>query len=202
MEKKLMNIIKNIKITGLIITLYAVMAFPVLGNDHKRHDHETHHADSHKEHHHKAHHGGCLNAVDKCEIAHVEVRVSGDVMKCWFVGGGHDTDKAVRIPEKKIILSVKSGNNEEKRLVLKARPIELAEEKVGDCSFFEGKADWLLSLKEFEAYGKATVKGKIRDIKIHYPEGYDPDHEDEDDHDHNHEHKHDMTNEHNHTEKK
>ncbi|MFH2064310.1 MAG: hypothetical protein ABIK15_03795 [Pseudomonadota bacterium] len=174
--------IKNIKIIGLMITLYAVMAFPVFGDDQPKDDHDTHHADSHMEHHHKTHHGGCLNAVTMCEIAHIEVKVSGDVMKCWFVGGGHDTDKAVHIPEKQIILSVKFGNNEQKKLILKAKPIELAEETIGHCSCFEGQADWLSSLKEFKAYGKATVKGKIRDIEIHYPEGYDPDHE------HKHEH--------------
>lgn len=182
------NSIMIVKLIGFAIAFCAIITFPAFASDQKKHNHESphkehhhdaHHENNHEEHHHEAHHGGCLNAVAKCEIAHVEVKVSGDVMKCWFVGGGHDTDKAVRIPDREIILSVKSGNNEEKKLVLKARPIELAEEKIGDCSFFEGKADWLSSLKEFEAYGKATVKGKIRDIEIHYPEGYDPDHEHE-----------------------
>jgi len=155
--------IRKIILTGFVIAFYAISINPVMGSEHQKHNH-------------KAYHGGCLNVVDKCEIAHVEVKVSGDAMKCWFVGGGPDTEKAVRIPDKEIILSIKFGRNKEKKLILKAMPIELAEETVGDCSFFEGKAEWLSFLPEFEAFGKANVKGKVRDIIIHYPEGYDSDH--------------------------
>jgi hypothetical protein len=163
-----------IKIIGLTVAFLVGSAFSGFGSDHKEHHHDAHH----ENHHHEAHHGGCLNAIGKCEIAHIEVKVEGNVMKCWFVGGGHDTDRAVRIPDREVILSVKLGENTEKKLILQPKPIELAEEKVGDCSYFEGRADWLSSVKKFKAFGKATVKGKVRDVEIHYPAGYDPDHED------------------------
>lgn len=150
------------------------MVLPVFGSGHN-HDHD---------YHHKAHHEGCLNAISDCELAHIEVKVKGDVMECWFVGGGHDTDRAVRIPDKRIVLTVEYGKHKKRELVLNAKPIELAEEKPGDCSRFEGRADWLTGLKEFRAFGKAKVKGRVRNIEIHYPEGYDPDHGHEDKYDH------------------
>ena len=196
-EDELMKF-NTIKIIVFSITFFTVMAFPVFADAGNTHDDDNHHTKSHHGDHHKAHHGGCLNAIDNCELAHIEVKVSENKLKCWFVGGGHDTNKAVRIPEKQIILSIKFGNSEDRKLTLKAVPIVLAEETVGDCSYFEAKAEWLSSLKEFQAFGKAKVKGKIRDIEIHYPEGYDPDHEHEHKREHGHEHKREHKHEHEH----
>ena len=84
-----------------------------------------------------------------------------------------------RIPvvDEKITLSVTMEDNTKKTLVLLAEPIELAEERVGNCSCFEGEADWLPAAKRFEASGTVTVKGKTRELKIHYPGGHGPDHE-------------------------
>jgi hypothetical protein len=126
---------------------------------------------------HVAHHGGCLNAIETCAVGHAEVKIDGDVLKCWFVGGENETDKAVRATDKEIVLAVtpKGGQGQPKSLTLQPKPNELAGETVGDCSCFEGKADWLNGVKEFDATGKVNCKGKQRDIKIEYPTGYDRD---------------------------
>lgn len=124
-------------------------------------------------------HGGCLNEIGECENGHAEVKVDGTVLKLWFVGGGNDTKKAVRVPDKEIVLEfielLRSAPN--LKLVLKAKPLALAEEKVGDCSYFEGQADWLKDRKKFSAVGTVTFKGKQVELKIEYPHGYDPDHD-------------------------
>ena len=124
---------------------------------------------------HEAHHGGCLNAIETCAVGHAEVKIDGDVLKVWFVGGENETDKAVRVSDKQIILAVTPDGGQEKSLTLEAKPNELAQEKAGDCSAFEGKADWLNGVKKFTATGKVNLKGKHRPIKIEYPDGYDPD---------------------------
>ena len=127
------------------------------------------------EHGHKAHHGGCLNAIELCSVGHVEVKVNTGTLRCWFVGGENETDKSVRVPDEEIRLAVRLDGGEEKPLVLAARPIDLAGEKAGDCSYFEGAADWLKDIKRFEATGRVNFKGQERPIKIEYPDGYDPD---------------------------
>jgi hypothetical protein len=125
---------------------------------------------------HKAAHGGCLNAIGTCENGHAEVRVEGDILKLWFVGGGSDTDKAVRIPDREFALTITPrGSKETKTLVLKAKPVEIAEETVGNCSHFEGQADWLKGIREFTARGNVTFKGRAQTLQIEYPTGYDPD---------------------------
>ncbi len=125
---------------------------------------------------HKAAHGGCLNALGACENGHAEVKLEGGRLKLWFVGGGTDTEKAVRVPDKEIALSVTlAGAPAAKPLLLKAAPNELAEEKEGDCSHFEGAADWLNGAKKFTATGTVTFKGRKQAIRIEYPAGYDPD---------------------------
>jgi hypothetical protein len=76
-----------------------------------------------------------------------------------------------------ITLSVKVDDPQAttQTLTLQAKPNELAEEKVGDCATFEGKADFLNGAKKFNATGEVEFKGKMRKIVIQYPEGYDPD---------------------------
>ena len=73
------------------------------------------------------------------------------------------------MPDTEIRLAVKLEGGEEKPLVLAAKPIDLAGEKVGDCSYFEGTADWLKDVKKFSATGKVNCKGKERPIRIEYP---------------------------------
>jgi len=146
---------------------YAAFALGCGGNEKAHHEHEG-------EHH--AAHGGCLNALGTCENGHAEAKLEGDVLMVWFVGGGSDTDKAVRIPDGEITLAVTIGGEKKARtLVLTSKPNELAEEKEGDCSRFEGKADWLRGMTEFVATGRVTFKGKPQDVRIEYPKGYDPD---------------------------
>ena len=124
---------------------------------------------------HKAHHQGCLNAIETCEVGHAETKIEGDTLKVWFVGGGTDTGRAVRVPDQTINLTIITPDKKTKNLILYPKPNILAEEKPGDCSFFEGKAPWLIGLKEFNAAGKVNFKGKERNIIIEYPKGYDPD---------------------------
>ena len=124
---------------------------------------------------HEAHHGGSLNAIETCAVGHAEVKLDGKVLKVWFVGGENETDKAVRVSDTQIALTVQPDGGQEKPLTLDARPNALAEEKVGDCSYFQAKADWLAGVKKFTACGKVNLKGKLRPIRIEYPDGFDPD---------------------------
>ena len=127
---------------------------------------------------HKAAHGGCLNAIGSCATGHAEVQVEGEVLRLWFVGGENDTDKAVRVPDKEITLTVKvEGEKEPRTVTLKCKPNQLLEEKEGDCSYFEGQADWLKEVQGFEATGTVNFKGKKENLKIDFPHGYDPDHQ-------------------------
>ncbi len=135
-------------------------------------------AGGHEQHEgeHESAHGGCLNALGTCENGHTEVKVDGDVMKLWFVGGGSDTLKAVRVPDREITLDVAlAGQTESRPVVLAAAPEPLAEETVGDCSHFEGRADWLAGAGSFKATGVVAFKGQQQKVVIEYPEGYDPD---------------------------
>jgi hypothetical protein len=130
---------------------------------------------------HEAAHGGCLNELCECENGHAEMKLEGNVLRLWFVGGGNNTKTSVRVPDKEITLTVKGENGApDKQLVLAAKPIELAEEKIGDCSYFEAQADWLKGIKEFKAGGSVLFKGKKTEIRIEYPKGYDPDHDTKD----------------------
>lgn len=124
---------------------------------------------------HKSPHGGVLNVIEACGIGHVEVKLEGDTLKCWFVGGESDTASAVRVPDRQITLTVTLQGGPEKTLTLDAKPNELAEEKAGNCSQFEGNANWLAKATKFQAAGTVNFKGKARPIRIEYPEGYDPD---------------------------
>ena len=127
-------------------------------------------------HGHKAAHGGCLNVIGSCGNGHAEVKVEGDILKLWFVGGENDTDKAVRVPDKELTLAVNvEGGQNPRSITLKCKPIQLLEEKEGDCSCFEGQADWLKTAKDFEAKGTVTFRGKQQEFKIDYPHGFDPD---------------------------
>jgi len=135
-------------------------------------------SDAAEEHHshHEAHHGGVLNVIGE-EAGHIEIRVEGDTLEAWFVGGGHDTDRSVPIKAEEIPLKVSVPGKGEMALVLKASPMKLAGEKVGHCSHFIAKADWLRDVREFEARGEVVFKGIRYELIIRYPEGYDPMHD-------------------------
>ena len=163
---------------GVIFVGCAVMAIVGCKSAQKKDANQsatTQTADKPAEAKHEAHHGGCLNAIETCAVGHAEVKIDGDVMKVWFVGGENATDKAVRVSDKQIVLAVRPDGGAEKNLTLDAKPSDLTGEKVGDCSYFEGKADWLAGVKKFTATGKVNHTGKERPIKIEYPDGYDPD---------------------------
>lgn len=118
--------------------------------------------------HHEAHHGGVLNVIGD-EAGHIEIRVERDTLEAWFVGGGHDTDRSVPIKAEEIPLKVTVPGKGEMALVLKASPMKLAGEKVGHCSHFIARADWLRDVKGFEARGEVVFKGIRQELVIKYP---------------------------------
>jgi len=123
---------------------------------------------------HEAVHGGSLNVIGCCEAGHAEVLATEGSVEVWFVGGGHDTNKSVRIKDEEIKLAVSiAGVKEAFDLVLKADPLKLAEESTGDCSHFSG-FDKRLGEKNilFKAKAKINYKGKKVELIIDYPQGY------------------------------
>lgn len=118
---------------------------------------------------HEAHHGGVLNVIGE-EAGHAELRITGDVVELWFVGGGNDTHRAAPIKADRVKLTV------EKELVLDAAPLALAGEGEGACSHFTAHCDWLGAMGEFVAHGQVRFKGQDFELVIHYPQGYDPHH--------------------------
>ena len=126
-------------------------------------------------HGHRAHHGGVLNVIGE-EAGHIEIRLQEDNLQAWFVGGGHDTHLSVPIKAAEIPLTVSVPGKAEMESVLKADPMKLAGEKIGHCSHFVAKADWLRDVKKFEARGEVEFKGIRHKLLIKYPEGYDPMH--------------------------
>lgn len=125
---------------------------------------------------HKTAHGGVLNAICKCEIGHAEVKPEGDTLWVWFVGGAPDTTRAVPIPERSISLKITTpGTKTAKTLVLQPDPLDLAGEKVGSCSRFEGRASWLQGITAFTGTATVRFKGQPQPLRIEYPNGYDPD---------------------------
>ena len=128
---------------------------------------------------HDAHHGGVLNVIGE-EVGHAEIRIVGDVVELWFVGGGNDTHRAVPIKADKVKLMV------EKELILDAAPLVLAGESADNCSHFTAQAHWLVAMEEFSAHGRVLFKGQEYELHIHYPHGYDPYHGHAHEHEHNH----------------
>jgi hypothetical protein len=125
---------------------------------------------------HKAHHGGALNAVGGCETGHAEVKVAGDRVELWFVGGGSETGRAVRVAAKLITLDATLPDGTIEKLTLEVDPLELAGEEPGDASHFVGRADWLRTAKSWRATGRVEFKGAERDLVLVWPEGWDPGH--------------------------
>jgi hypothetical protein len=127
---------------------------------------------------HEAAHGGVLNVIGN-EVGHAELRLTGDLVELWFVGGGNDTNRAVPIQADTVKLTV------EKDLVLEAAPLVLAGEKKGTCSHYTARAEWLSAMGDFTAHGRVLFKGQEFDLFLRYPEGYHPHHG------HGHAHQHD-----------
>lgn len=162
---------KNIFITLIFIFMLFNSEMVLADNSHEKHHNEY----NHKIGEHEAPHGGCLNIMKSCEFGHAEVKVTGETIEIWFVGGGTETSKAVRIKDNDIKLEIAiSGMKEKKELILKADPIVLAEEAVGDCSHFVGSDPSLkIDSLKFKATAKVNFKGILMDTKIAYPEGID-----------------------------
>ena len=164
------------------MTLVSLL-FVACHNDHEHHNHgkemeEYHHHDhnSHGDHHnhtHKAYHDGVLNIIESCEVGHAEVKVNNGQLDLWFVGGSDHTDRSVRVKETEINLKITTEDSKIEKLLLEAAPLELAEESIGDCSHFVGKADWLKDIKNFRGESEIIFKGKKMKLIIDYPHGFD-----------------------------
>lgn len=127
---------------------------------------------------HESAHGGCLNAIGTCENGHAEVKIEGTTLRLWFVGGGTATKTSVRVPDASITLSAADPTGgATQSIVLTAKPLVLAQEKAGDCSYFEGSAPWLAGLKTLHATGTTTFRGALAKLVIDWPAGFDPDDE-------------------------
>ncbi len=159
----------------LFVSFIAIVCFghPMINSaaDDRDHSEEGHHPG-----HHKAYHGGVLNVIGKCETGHIEVRLEGDTLEAWLVGGGHDTDRSVPIKAHEIRLTVTIPGQEKRVLVLKADPIKLAGERIGQCSRFSARADWLKGVKKFVGQGRLVFKGVCHELLIKYHQGFDPGH--------------------------
>lgn len=143
-------------------------------------DHVEHHAEEGHEQgehhgHHEAYHGGVLNVIGE-EAGHIEIRLVEDTMDAWFVGGGNETNRSVPIKAEEVTLAVTIPGQDEQELVLRANPMKLAGEELGECSRFIAQADWLDGVEEFEAKGEIEFKGVNQALIIKYPHGYDPMH--------------------------
>jgi hypothetical protein len=129
-------------------------------------------------HGHVAVHGGCLNEIGACENGHAEARVEGTRLRLWLVGGGSNTAAALRIVDPSIVLTTKAtAAMPAHTLTLVAKPLILAEEKIGFCSYFEAEAEWLAGIAQLESTGSITFNGKKIDLIVNWPVGYDPDHD-------------------------
>lgn len=143
---------------------------------------------------HKAPHNGCLSVIEGCGLGHVELNVDGEKLELWFLDGGDHTDRSVALPEGAFPLTLISSDGRRLESVAVAAPLVLAGEKAGTCSHFTATVPGLSGLRTFEAYAWVRFKGAMRPVKITYPDGFDPDHDDkhdgdhEDDH-HGHQHK-------------
>ena len=92
------------------------------------------------------------------------------------MGGGKDTNRSVPIQADAVALAVTFPDDSAKTLLLKAKPMKLAGEKIGSCSRFTARADWLIEVNEFEAHGEIMFKGMRHPLIIKYPDGYAPGH--------------------------
>jgi hypothetical protein len=152
--------IGSLSLVMLLFFSLSIGAFPAGADEHN-------HGEPHQGH--EAAHGGCLSEIDACEVGHAEIRLDKDVLQCWFVGGGKHTDRAVRVPDEEIVLAVTPDKGPPRTLVLEPKPMRLAGEQVGDCSYFEGRAEWLAGITAFRASGKVHFKGRERELRIDFP---------------------------------
>jgi len=122
-------------------------------------------------HEHRAPHGGTLVCLGG-EFAHLELvldAASGQLTGYVLDG---EAEKSVRLEQKEFSLSVKR-NTGDVSVVLQAVGSPLTGEKPGDTSQFEGQADALRGLEEFDAsVVKITVRGReFSSVPFNFPKG-------------------------------
>lgn len=143
-------------------------------HDGHNHTHSTKHEHEHKHRHqHKSFHDGKLFEIGSCENGHCEIKLNENgTVELWLVGGGNNTGNSIRTSAEEIKFKCKLKNglkNDEFDLILKAAPIELAEESAGDCSYFTGHHEKLAGKNiSFFANGNIYFKGKNIKVEIDY----------------------------------
>lgn len=129
-------------------------------------------------HEHKAPHGGCLVVIGD-EFAHVEFVLDAATGKLTGYVLDGEAEKAVRIKQKEIKISVKGLGAKEFEVELKAVENVLSGETPGDTSQFEGTHETLKGAKHFDGkIDKIEIKGqKAKDITFDFPHGNEEAHE-------------------------
>lgn len=181
-------------VRSAILAIPAALFFAACGNGGERehaHDHEHEHAHDHEDshdhehegdgeahaeegHHHAAPHGGALVALGD-HFAHLEIVLDPAMggLVAYVLDG--EAEKALRIAQESLVLSVPSGQGDGSRLeaVLAAQANELTGETAGDSSEFRGEVPALKGATAFEAtLAKIEIKGEtIEGVKFGYPEG-------------------------------
>jgi hypothetical protein len=122
-------------------------------------------------HEHKPPHNGTL-VVFGNEFAHLELVLdpATGTLDGYLLDG--EAENPIRAVEKSVALKLKTGASV---FELTLRPVEnkLTGETVGDTSQFQGQADGLKGLKEFDGWvGNVLVKGKVfNNVWFNFPKG-------------------------------
>ena len=117
-------------------------------------------------------HDGCMNAIGKPAVGYAEMKVEGDVLKCWIERPDGKMEKDAGVPNKEIPLAVKLDDGEGKQLTLEG--IASSSARGGEFCYFEARAQWLAGTKKFQADGTIDFEGKPCKIHVSYPGGYCP----------------------------
>jgi hypothetical protein len=126
-------------------------------------------------HEHKPPHGGTPVVLGE-EIYHVELVLDAATGKLQAYVFDGELENFIRSNVLTIEIDAQV-NGEGRQVVLSAVANSATGETVGDTSLFEGQADWLKSVKEFDATLKTiTIRGTtFADVKFNFPKGNDKD---------------------------
>lgn len=126
-------------------------------------------------HEHKPPHGGTPVVLGD-EVYHVELVLdpAAGKLQAFIFDGELENFIRSSVPSFEIVASV---NGRPQTLVLSAVANVATGETVGDTSLFETQADWLKTIKDFDATLKGiAIRGTtFSDVKFNFPKGNDKD---------------------------
>jgi len=119
--------------------------------------------------HHPPHKGTLVEFGE--EFAHLELVLDAVTGKLTGYTLDGEAENPVRV--KQLEIEIKMIKPAAGSVKLKAVASPLSGEKEGDTSEFEGQADQLKGIKDFDAQvSSITIKGKeFKDVKFNYPKG-------------------------------